>query len=135
MNKGLRTMPTLLLLFLCAISVFVTFYLFFEARNYYTTSKKLHDELITANEELDNLYAEKSDLELDINSLKTDIETLKDDIETLTEKNDNQSMIIDDLKRQQRVLDKPKPIVKAPQSNPPKKKKKRIPYDIAPSQQ
>jgi peptidoglycan hydrolase CwlO-like protein len=128
MKKGLRTMPTLLLLLLCAISVFTTFYLFFEARNYYASAKQYQEQTETIQKKLDTITEEKVDLENQVNILTEDVESLNIKIE-------DQRLVIDQLNKELKAA-KQKPIVKpVPKPTPPKKKKKRIPYDIAPSQQ
>ena len=128
MIKGLRTMPTLLLLLLCAISVFTTFYLFFEARNYYTSAKQCQEQTETIQKNLEIFSEEKTNLEGQIN-------TLMEEAESLNIKIEDQRIVIDQLNKELKLA-KQKPIVKpVPKPTPPKKKKKRIPYDIAPSQQ
>jgi peptidoglycan hydrolase CwlO-like protein len=129
MKKGLRTMPTLLLLLLCAISVFTTFYLFFEARNYYASAKQYQEQTETIQKKLDTITEEKTDLENQIN-------TLTEDVDYLNTKVEDQRLVIDQLNKELKAA-KQKPIVKpVPKpTQPTKKKKKRIPYDISPSQQ
>lgn len=128
MKKGLRTMPTLLLILLCAISVFTTFYLFFEMRNYYTSAKQYQEQTETIQKKLDTITEEKTDLE-------GQITTLTEDVDYLNTKVEDQRLVIDQLNKELKAA-KQKPIVKpVPKPTPPKKKKKRIPYDIAPSQQ
>ena len=129
MNKGLRTMPTLLLLLLCAISVFTTFYLFFEVRNYYAAAKQYQEQASIAQHNLEVVIKEKTDLEGQIN-------TITEDVDYLNTKVEDQRLVIDQLNKELKAA-KQKPIVKpVPKPTPPiKKKKKRIPYDIAPSQQ
>ena len=122
-------MPTLLLLLLCAISVFTTFYLFFEARNYYASAKQYQEQTETIQKKLDTITEEKVDLENQVNILTEDVESLNIKIE-------DQRLVIDQLNKELKAA-KQKPIVKpVPKpTQPTKKKKKRIPYDIAPSQQ
>jgi len=129
MNKGLRTMPTLLLLLLCAISVFTTFYLFFEVRNYYAAAKQYQEQASIAQHNLEVIQQEKADLE-------GQITTLTEDVDYLNTKVEDQRLVIDQLNKELKAA-KQKPIVKpVPKpTQPTKKKKKRIPYDISPSQQ
>jgi peptidoglycan hydrolase CwlO-like protein len=128
MNKGLRTMPTLLLLLLCAISVFTTFYLFFEVRNYYAAAKQYQEQASIAQHNLEVIIKEKTDLEGQIN-------TLTEDVDYLNTKVEDQRLVINQLNKELKAA-KQKPVVMpVPKPTPPKKKKKRIPYDISPSQQ
>jgi peptidoglycan hydrolase CwlO-like protein len=129
MNKGLRTMPTLLLLLLCAISVFTTFYLFFEVRNYYAAAKQYQEQASIAQHNLEVVIKEKTDLE-------GQITTLTEDVDYLNTKVEDQRLVINQLNKELKAA-KQKPVVMpVPKPTPPpKKKKKRIPYDIAPSQQ
>jgi peptidoglycan hydrolase CwlO-like protein len=128
MNKGLRTMPTLLLLLLCAISVFTTFYLFFEVRNYYAAAKQYQEQASIAQHNLEVVIKEKTDLEGQIN-------TLTEDVDYLNTKVEDQRLVINQLNKELKAA-KQKPVVMpVPKPTPPKKKKKRIPYDISPSQQ
>lgn len=128
MKKGLRTMPTLLLLLLCAISVFTTFYLFFEVRNYYAAAKQYQEQASIAQHNLEVVIKEKTDLEGQIN-------TLTEDVDYLNTKVEDQRLVINQLNKELKAA-KQKPVVMpVPKPTPPKKKKKRIPYDIAPSQQ
>jgi peptidoglycan hydrolase CwlO-like protein len=129
MKKGLRTMPTLLLLLLCAISVFTTFYLLFEARNYYASAKQYQEQASIAQHNLEVVIKEKTDLE-------GQITTLTEDVDYLNTKVEDQRLVINQLNKELKAA-KQKPVVMpVPKPTPPpKKKKKRIPYDIAPSQQ
>ena len=128
MKKGLRTMPTLLLLLLCAISVFTTFYLFFEVRNYYAAAKQYQEQASIAQHNLEVVIKEKTDLEGQIN-------TLTEDVDYLNTKVEDQRLVINQLNKELKAA-KQKPVVMpVPKPTPPKKKKKRIPYDISPSQQ
>ena len=121
-------MPTLLLLLLCAISVFTTFYLFFEARNYYTSAKQSQEQTEAIQKNLEIFSEEKTNLEGQIN-------ILMDDVESLNIKIEDQRIVIDQLNKELKLA-KQKPVVKpVPKPTLPKKKKKHIPYDIAPSQQ
>jgi peptidoglycan hydrolase CwlO-like protein len=128
MKKGLRTMPTLLLLLLCAISVFTTFYLLFEARNYYASAKQYQEQASIAQHNLEVIQKENADLE-------GQVATLTEDVDYLNTKVEDQRIVINQLNKELKIAKQP-PIVKpVPKPTPPKKKKKRIPYDIAPSQQ
>jgi peptidoglycan hydrolase CwlO-like protein len=128
MKKGLRTMPTLLLLLLCAISVFTTFYLLFEARNYYASAKQYQAQASIAQHNLEFIIKEKTDLE-------GQVATLTEDVDYLNTKVEDQRLVINQLNKELKAA-KQKPVVMpVPKPTPPKKKKKRIPYDISPSQQ
>lgn len=121
-------MPTLLLSLLCAISVFTMFYLFFEARYYYTSAKQYQEQNETIQKKLDTINKEKIDLDNQVN-------ILTDDIESLNIKIGDQRVVINQLNKELKAANQ-KPIVKpVPKPVSPTKKKKRIPYDISPSQQ
>ncbi len=132
MKKELRTMPTLLLVVLCAISIFTTLYLFFEARSQYAAAKEWQTTVVTTQNKLDEVTTDR-------NLLADRVDELSSSNDTLTKKVKQQSNQIDQLNKE--LSDKTKALEEATKkpvvvTKPaPPKKKKRIPYDIAPSQQ